>query len=441
MTDDLIEQLRARNPAPASMAPPPVDGLLARIAAGERPPGRRRPQWAGPSVAIVVAAAVVVVALVSLHGSRRAARPGSHATTRAATTGTRPGPGEAMRGALQSPVLAFSPAGAGVIGWTQFRNPRTTQPWLATTSDGGRSWSIGRRNFSLFADPAFDGSRDGWAQAISPSRALRFYVTHDGGRSWTPAPSAAAADSVPGDVSVAGGAVWAVGTGSCAGGGCRWVVMRAPASGSRLPATAGQPLPPTDQNATTISASSASTAYVATPAHDGTVIYVTRDGGRHWRRIADPCSGGSSEFGLSATSTNSLWRVCVRSKRFFVVRSTNGGARWSRKPLPFLPLFGFEPVSSQVAWSQDLHGTIYRTADGGASWQPVWRSRGSHGRPTPGVSPVLSAQSADDAALLVQLRRGPIARDQVPHSTNLIVYRTSDGGRTWQPSVLKLPPG
>ncbi len=244
-----------------------------------------------------------------------------------------------------------------------------------------------------------------------------------------------------GDVSVAGGVVWAVGTGSCAATRCHWIVMRSPASGDRLSATALQPLPLTDQNATTISASSAATAYVAAPARRGTVTYATHDGGQHWQRIPDPCSGGSTEFGLSATSADSLWRVCVRSKQFFAARSTDGGARWADQRLPFIPLFAFEPVSSEVAWSQDIHGTIYRTADGGTSWQPVWHSGGPHGRAMPGFSPILSAQSPDDAALLIQLTRGPTSHDGVPRFTNLIVYRTSNAGRSWQPFVVKLPPG
>ena len=60
---------------------------------------------------------------------------------------------------------------------------------------------------------------------------------------------------------------------------------------------------------------------------------------------------------------------------------------------------------------------------------------------TPGFSPVLSAQGGDDASVLVQLTDGPISHDQVPHATNLIVYRTTDAGRSWQPTVVKLPPG
>lgn len=449
MTDDLVEQLRARNPAPAPLPPPPIEDVLARIAAGERPATSRWLRWAGPSLAIVVAAAVTAVAVVSLHGSRHAAAPTGQSKGHTATSAHTPPivvrsiAREAMRGSLHTSVLTFGPAGMGVIAWTQYRTAGTVQPknWLATTSDGGRSWSVERPSFSLFASPVFDGSPDGWTQGVDPHRVLRFYVTHDGGRSWTPAQSAAGANSVDGDVSVAGGVVWAVGVGSCAGSDCRWVVMRGPASGDRLRATAAQPLPPTNQNATTISAVSATTAYVAAPAHHGTDIYVTRDGGRDWHQIPDQCSEASTKFGVTATSTDSLWRICVRSKRFFVVRSTDSGAQWTSKRMPFIPLYAFEPVTSQVAWSQDVRGTIYRTANGGASWQPVWHSGGPHGRSTPGFSPVLSAQSEDDASLLVQLTHGPTSRTRVPHSTNLVVYSTTDGGRSWQPSVVKLPPG
>ena len=194
--------------------------VLVRIAAGERPVRPRWPQWAGPSLAIVIAAAVAV------SSARLISRPPRCGTTwsgDATYTAGHPkaGPCTAMRGSLQSPVLGFGPAGTGVIAWTQFRAASTVhpKPWLATTSDAGRSWSGLGRSFSLFATPVFDGSRDGWTQGVDSSQALRFYVTHDGGRSWTPAQSAAAADSVEGDVSVAGGVVWAVGTGSAPAAG------------------------------------------------------------------------------------------------------------------------------------------------------------------------------------------------------------------------------
>ena len=449
MTDDLIEQLRARNPAPAPLPAPPIDDVLARIAAGERPATSRSPGWVAPALAIAVAAAVAVFAVVSIGGRRHAAVPAAqsagHTASSAHTTTLRVRSlaGEAMRGSLHTSVLGFGPAGTGVIAWTQYRNPGTVHPaaWLATTSNGGGSWSVQRQSFSLSTTPVFDGSRNGWGSAVDASGALRFYSTHDGGRSWAPGQSAAATEGTRGAVSIADGTVWAVGTGSCSSGRCKWVVMRAAASGDRLPATAGQPLRPTNQNDTTISAASATTAYVTAPARLGSDIYVTHDGGRHWRRIPARCGDGRTTLGATSTGAGALWRVCTRGNNSDVLRTTNEGGTWSSVRLPFVLAYWFEPVSAQVAWTADVHGTIYRTANGGATWQPVWHPGGPHGRSTPAFSPVLSAQSGDDASVLVQLTHGPISRDRVPHSTNLVVYRTTDAGESWEPSVVKLPPG
>ncbi|MGH2859507.1 MAG: hypothetical protein ACRDMJ_18690 [Solirubrobacteraceae bacterium] len=452
MSDDLIEQLRARNPAPAPLPPPPIEMVLARIADTERrPSGSRWPGLLGLSLAVAVAVAIAVGALVSIGGGQHSTTPGSHRPNHRAApahsaTGratVKPVAGEAMRGSLQGPVLAFGPGSTGVIAFTQSTSASTAHPkaWLATTRNAGRSWSVARRDFSLFSAPVFDGSRDVWAMVVDAHQTLRFYVSHDDGQRWSAAQSAAAPDSVPGDVSVAGGMVWAVGTGSCSGPSCQWIVMRGSAAGDRLPPTAAQPLPPTNQNATTISAVSATTAYVTAPGRDSTAIYATHDGGRHWRQIPYQCAGGDTPSGATATHSGSLWRICAGSKRFFVVRSTDGGAQWSGKRLPFIPQEAFEPISSRVAWSQDAHGTIYRTADGGSSWQAVWHPGAPHGQAMPGASPILSAQSADDASLLVQLTIGPTSRGRIPRATNLVVYRTTDGGANWYPSIVKLPSG
>lgn len=448
MTDELMEQLRARNPRPEAMAPP-IDEVLARIAADTPSSRLRWRRWLGPSLAVAVAVAVAAVALVAIHGGHHAAAPSGTAVGGTTTADHHRRPPlqirtiSAMRGALQTPVLGFGSDGAGVIAWEQFRTARTRNPtaWLATTANAGRSWSVTRRGFSLTASPVFDGARDGWASAVGPDRALRFYVTHDDGHRWAPAASAAAADSVRGDVSVADGVVWAVGTGSCPATGCQWVVMRGPASGDQLPATAGQPLPATRQNQTTISAVSATTAYVTTPARLGSNIYVTHDAGRDWQRIAAACGDGHTVFGITATSGNTLWQVCGRGRNYQISRRTNGGAPKTTWRLPFIPVDGFEPVSADTAWSQSEHGKIYRTTNGGDNWQLVWSPGGPHGGSAPGQTQELSTESPNDATLLVSIINGPVSHDRVPRSTNLILYRTTDGGHSWNPSPIKLPHG
>jgi photosystem II stability/assembly factor-like uncharacterized protein len=412
MTDDLIEQLRARNPAPPPLAPPPIDQVLARIAAGERPTASRWPGWVVPSLAVAVAATVAVFAVASIGGSRHANLPvGRHSKLLVAKSLA----GVAMQGSLHTSVLAFGAAGTGVIAWTQYRKPGSAHPtaWLATTTDRGRSWSVQRRSYSLYASPVFDGSRNAWTSAVDAHGALRLFSSHDGGLNWAPTQSAGATEG--------------------ASGRCRWVVMRGPASGNQLPATANQPLPATNQSGLTVSAASATNAYVSAPTRLGSDIYITHDGGRSWETIGAGCGDGRTTVDATVTGA-ALWRVCNRGHNFDVLRTTNGGDSWDDARLPFDLGNTFDPITAQVAWAAAADGTIYRTANGGASWQPVFRTGGPHGRSTPGVGPVLSAQNAKDASILVQLRDGP-------HSTNLIIYRTTDAGRFWPPTVVKLPRG
>jgi photosystem II stability/assembly factor-like uncharacterized protein len=447
VTDELIEQLRARNPKPSPVAPP-IDAVWARITADTPRAGLRWPRWLGPAAAVAVAVGVAVVVLVATRGGHHAVAPAHTPVGRSATTGHHPRPPlrartiPAMRGALQAPVLGFGSGGAGVIAWEQFRSPRTRNPaaWLAS-SGNGRSWTVTRRDFSLSTSPQFDGTRDGWVSAVGPDRTLRFYTTHDAGQHWGPAASAAAADSEQGNLSVAGRVVWAVGTGSCPAGSCHWVVMRGSASGSQLPATTGQPLPATRQNQTTISAVSATTAYVTTPARLGSHVYITHDGGSSWRQTAVGCGDGHTAFGITATSDDTLWLVCARGRNYQVSRLNGNLEAMSTWRLPFIPVDGFGPVSARTAWSQSEGGQIYRTTDGGHSWQSVWRPGGPHGGSAPGQTQELLAQSPDHATLLVSITDGPVSHDRVPRSTNLILYRTTNGGHNWWPTPIRLPHG
>ena len=341
-----------------------------------------------------------------------------------------------MRGSLHASVLAFGPAGTGVIAWTQYRSPSTVHPaaGLRRRAMAGRSWSVQPRSFSLSSSPVFDGSRDGWTSAVDATGSLRFYATHDGGRSWTPTQSAAATG---GHVTLSRSPMALSGRSGLAAApaaGCRWVVMRGPASGDRLPATASQPLPLTNQNATTISAASATTAYVSAPARLGTVIYVDPTTAAALASHPAQCSGCEHRVRSHAsTAPTRCGGSACRANSSIVLRTTNGGGTWSERRLPFvLAVLRSNQSAPRSRGQQDVHGTIYRTANGGASWQPVWRSGGPHGRSTPGFSPVLSAQSGRRRIAAGAADRGPLARPGTARSTNLIVYRTSDAGRSWQ---------
>ncbi len=63
-----------------------------------------------------------------------------------------------------------------------------------------------------------------------------------------------------------------------------------------------------------------------------------------------------------------------------------------------------------------------------ATWQQVWPPPGSA---TTGTPEAFSSQDALTAEVTVAV--------SAPTGTYLVVYRTHDGGRAWQPSVVALP--
>jgi len=147
---------------------------------------------------------------------------------------------------------------------------------------------------------------------------------------------------------------------------------------------------------------------------------------------------------LSAPSSNVVWALMVDQ---FLYRSTNGGAAWQQRPLPpsqaFCPKppspcpFSGQPeisfVSDQEGWltitgaSTTQMVSLWHTTDGGATWQSLtakWigDSKGSNG---------LS---------FIDSNRGFIDAWNPNHAS--VVYRTTDGGRTWTTSQpLPTPPG
>src|SRR3954463_11541613 len=78
-------------------------------------------------------------------------------------------------------------------------------------------------------------------------------------------------------------------------------------------------------------------------------------------------------------------------------------------------LRGLSAVSSQVAWASGANGTVLRTVDGGAHWQP---------RPVDGASAVdfrdVDAVS-ERVAYVLSIGPGEASR----------IYKTSDGGEHW----------
>ena len=177
---------------------------------------------------------------------------------------TAPGFVGGMRGKISANWSVFSGA-AGFIWLVQCIGCRgeSGHPhgWLATTRNGGASWSIELRNRFIPGSPVWAGN-NGWTGS-NGSGGGRFTATHDGGRTWTTV-------SVPrsprlGFVSVADGVVWANASRCRAAYQCVYPVLRGPASGSRLTPV---PTTPSDRGDLNIIAVSASSAYAFSPTGD-----------------------------------------------------------------------------------------------------------------------------------------------------------------------------
>jgi photosystem II stability/assembly factor-like uncharacterized protein len=147
---------------------------------------------------------------------------------------------------------------------------------------------------------------------------------------------------------------------------------------------------------------------------------------------------------LSAPSSNVVWALMVNQ---FLYRSTNGGATWKQMPLPPSQAFCPEPpapcpfngqleisfVTAQEGWlsisgaSHTQTVILWHTADAGLTWQDLAPKGIGDGKGSNGVSFIDSNRGFID-----------VWNPNVP----TVIYRTTDGGRTWLASQpLPTPPG
>lgn len=453
MSVDALEYLRAEDPVPHGSTAPPMDWVLTRIEGAEARPRRRRrirfPLVPMVAVAATLAVVAVIVVLAVTHRTQAPAHvpPASRTAPAVRSVPALPSPGSlmprgGMRGTVSVDGAASASAGNVVISFTQCHpchgNPgaagSATHLWQAMTTDGGTSWHVTRATADLSMLDV-SGS-DGWAEGLGSDRAARFFASHDGGRTWHVASSDAFAPGGVGDVSVAGGEVWTLGN-NCTGNTCNDTILHALASADHLSRTAGQP-PLGDATNVSVVATGRDDAYVLT----GSQLFATHEDGRTWRRVAPACPARA--FGrLYAGGSGALWSVCQREHRADELRtSTNGGEHWTT--LPSRPGNGAQlhPSSAQVAWATSPAGKVVRTEDGGRTWGSVWY--GGQPEPTaPTNAPpvnrawraVLAVQSPVAATVIVAVTRGHAVQ------TDFVTYRTTDGGRTWTPSAVRLPPG
>lgn len=174
----------------------------------------------------------------------------------------------------------------------------------------------------------------------------------------------------------------------------------------------------------------------------------TNDGGLTWRDVSPP--GGETEFGYSAgaafSSAEQAWVLIPEASdpmgSGVLYRTRDGGGRWESLPVPF--------GSADLAFLDENEGwamaglgvgagsmgvAIYRTGDGGATWQQVYTNdpnlaNASADLPLSGLKNDLTPLNAQ-TAWISGVTYAP---------ETFYFFKTSDGGRTWAEQPLPMPP-
>jgi photosystem II stability/assembly factor-like uncharacterized protein len=174
-------------------------------------------------------------------------------------------------------------------------------------------------------------------------------------------------------------------------------------------------------------------------------IYETMDGGRSWTFAG---LEGDDAMNMVRTSDGTLW-VAGHS---VLKKSADGGATWEDvRPdgLPSIDVHGFalDPADDQVIYAAIAGEGLYRSDDGGASFEEVSKGVGPavYGLAVTSDGRVLAAEqrgvfASEDGGttwrILLEENVVGLAVNPGDERTILAVgsgiFRTSDGGRTWR---------
>ena len=194
---------------------------------------------------------------------------------------------------------------------------------------------------------------------------------------------------------------------------------------------------------------SVNNAPMAFSPHDPHTLYYgtqfmmrTSDSGQTWQEISPdltdvPGRAGTTRssqvasittFSMSAVRAGVIWAA---TNNGVVQRTADGGATWNDVSPPGVPAAGaFEIIDAgrhdaAVAYAtlivpQDVRPYVYRTQDGGATWQTI-------------------VQGLPDTAIARVVREDPVRAGLLYCGTERGVYVSFDGGGHWQSLQLNLP--
>lgn len=451
MTGDPIDRLRDADPARSGGGAAPFEDVMDWIHRKQQvgSPRRRirRPRWLhalAPALGFATAVGVVAVVAIAVGDHRRPsiappAQQQSASSARVPAPLSLLPPAGGMRGLLLAPSLL----GAGStlqVSFVQCTNCRgaTTPPnshevnWSATSTDGGELWRTARERVLLVSfGMNLQESRDVWTSGFEPHAGdLTFFVSHDSGRTYVPVRAPTRSGYAP--LTVGDGIVWTLGV-RCVHYRCASLVLDGRATGSRLARTATEPpeLPTRRAPSSLVVAGYGDQAYVSEGSHRR--FYTTADQGRTWRPAQYPCPAATVIRDL-APSGHAVWILCAPNrgqKAATIRRSVDRGLSWQTDRTASGNTAQLVAASPRVAWAARASGALQRTADGGRSWQTIF--------PGDGAAPAVDIQSTTHATVVATATTGTTAAHT--RRTDLIAYRTADGGAHWSHSVIHLPRG